>query len=146
MLDIRVPMMAAILLFSGLAGATAAYSAAANDEATVDATVTIVHEQPIDLVGTDITGETVTYNGSTINSGDDYVIDESRGHIYFLEDGVTEEGETAEINYTAEVPERLAEQIRGPMGNATVIAGAGVFVMLVFVVVSAIGTLRGGRY
>lgn len=140
--DLRVAMIAGILLFSGFAGMTAAYGAAATDEGSVSATVTVAHEEPIDLVGTDIRNETITHNGSELNRSTDYDLDERRGHIYFLENGSVAPGDQATAEYEADVPQRLAERIRGPMGNVTLVAGAGVFVLLIIVALSALSSFE----
>lgn len=141
----RALLLAAIVLFSGIAGVAAAYDNAATEEDTVSVEITVVQEQPIDLPGTDVRNETVTLNGTELERGTDYRLDERRGHIWFDADGATNESDVVQADYEAAVPTDMAEHVRGPVGTILMIAGAAVFVLLASLALAGVVSLRGGR-
>lgn len=123
MSNLHVFALVAVLALGGMFAVSATYDDAAVDRDDVDVEISVSHGEWIDLPGTDIEDEEFELDESTLDEGTDYELDRDAGQILFLEDGATEETDTVDGSYSAEVPAELAESWVGTLGPVLSLIG-----------------------
>jgi len=146
MSDLRIFALVAVLAVTGVAVVGASYSDAAIDRDDAAFEIEVVHDEAIDLEGTELEDVVVEdSDGTTLEEGTDYDINHESGAIQFHGDGATDEGDIVEITYSAMLPAELAEALASPIGQGLVLIGIVSVVLAVAFVLASLAHFPGAR-
>ena len=140
--ELRLAAVIFIVVVGGLAVVSASYETAGTDREMQHVGVEVVHDERIAIPGTDVQDMNATLDGSELEEGEDYHVDEPSGVIEFPSDGVTDEGDFVELEYSALVPAQLAQTFAAPLGNMIGFFAVVVLIVGIAMLLASVQTLR----
>ena len=143
--NFRLLAVVAIVVVGGMATVSASYYSSAVSTEDGSTTIEIEHDQPFDLPAWELEDVTVSANSTELDEGVDYAVNYGDGHITFLSDGSTTEGEVATVEYRGEVAAELASTFAAPISSTTIFVGIGILVIAGSLTLLVVGNIRGGR-